>query len=160
MASPPPTPSSTYYTQGHHTLQANVSGLSLPQRGQTCHIPSHFCPCLYFECLETTFADTNVFRRLDNTPESFIHTTIDKLTQPFTKRCAWAIGRGKELPNAYVLPKGKKQFRSGRPIVSFFSAQFRPMLNCIIPTHPSCFPTQLGQRRRVRTHSIAQGRCL
>ena len=38
---------------------------------------------------------------------------------------------GRDLPNAYVLPKRKKQFLAGRPIVSFFTAPFRPMLNCI-----------------------------
>ena len=39
--------------------------------------------------------------------------------------------KDRELPNAYVLPKKKKGYNSGRPIVSFMNAPFRPMLNCI-----------------------------
>ena len=59
------------------------------------------------------------------------------------------LGTGKDLPNAYVLPKRKKQFLAGRPIVSFFTAPFRPMLNCIAKMiyHllPKAFPHNLAK---------------
>ena len=36
--------------------------------------------------------------------------------------------RHSKLPTAYALPKGKKDFQSGRPIVSFGEAFMRPLL--------------------------------
>ena len=108
-----------------------------------------YCPCLYFECLETTFADPQVFRRLEASPDSLIHSTLEKLTKRFKKTYPWSLGKGRELPNAYVLPKRKEHFRSGRPIVSFYSARFRPMLNCIAKLIyqliPAAFPHNLAK---------------
>lgn len=51
------------------------------------------------------------------------------LNSRYKKRYPWSIGKGRDLPNAYVLPTWKKLFASGRPIVSFVVAPFRPMLN-------------------------------
>ena len=74
---------------------------------------------------------------------------LTKLTQRFKKSYPWSLGKGRTLPNAYVLPKRKKQFRSGRPIVSFYSAPFRPMLNCIAKLIyqliPAAFPHNLAK---------------
>ena len=67
-----------------------------------------YFPCLYFECLETTFADPKIPRRIDISPEAVMHTTIEKLTTRFKKQYPWSLGRGKKLPNAYVLPKTKE----------------------------------------------------
>ena len=88
---------------------------------------------VYYECLTKTFADTLVFIKLNTSPNQIIENTITDINKKFGKIYPWALGAGRDLPNAYVLPKRKKQFRSGRPIVSFFSAPFRPMLNCIYP---------------------------
>jgi len=59
------------------------------------------------------------------------------------------MGCGRDLPNAYVLPKRKKQFAPGRPIVSFFTSPFRPMLNCIATLTyqllPKAFPHNLAR---------------
>ena len=53
------------------------------------------------------------------------------------------------ISQMHVLPKRKKQFLSGRPIVSFFTAPFRPMLNCIAKMiyHllPQAFPHNLAK---------------
>ena len=107
------------------------------------------CPCQYFECLENTFADPQVFRRLATSPESLIQSMLEKLTKRFKKSYPWSLGKGRALPNAYVLPKRKKHFRSGRPIVSFYSAPFRPMLNCIAKLIyqliPAAFPHNLAK---------------
>ena len=59
-----------------------------------------YCPCLYFEFLETTFADPKVFRRLDASPSHLIHTIMEKLSKRFKKSYPWSLGRGRELPNA------------------------------------------------------------
>ena len=90
-----------------------------------------FCPMIYYQCLTKTFADPMVFRKLDDSPNHIIENTIPEISKQFGKTYPWALGAGRDLPNAYVLPKRKKQFLSGRPIVSFFTAPFRPMLNCI-----------------------------
>jgi hypothetical protein len=77
------------------------------------------------------------------------NNTIDKIRRRFSKTYHWALGSGRDLPNAYVLPKREKQFRSGRPIVSFFSTPFRPMYpmsNCIAkPTYQLPFPHNLAR---------------
>ena len=108
-----------------------------------------YCSVLYFECLMNTFSDDNVFKGLKISPDSVIQTTILKLQRRFKKQYPWALGKGRTLPNAYVLPKRKKQFLSGRPIVSFFAAPFRPMLNCIAKllyqVMPAAFPHNLAK---------------
>ena len=108
-----------------------------------------YCPCIYFERLSATFSDPKIFRKLNGNPEDIVNNTIDKIKQQFVKTYPWALGSGRDLPNAYVLPKGKKQFRSGRPIVSFISAPFRPMLNCIAKLIyqllPKAFPHNLAR---------------
>ena len=90
-----------------------------------------YCPCLYSTCLTNTFADINIFRSVSTDPTSVIQSTLDHLTNRYKKKYPWSIGKGRDLPNAYVLPKRKKNFKSGRPIVSFMNAPFRPMLSCI-----------------------------
>ena len=108
-----------------------------------------YCPVLYFQCLTTTFADPLVFRKLEESPSDIIEKTIAEINKQFGKSYPWALGAGRDLPNAYVLPKRKKQFRAGRPIVSFFTAPFRPMLNCIAKLIynllPQAFPHNLAK---------------
>ena len=108
-----------------------------------------YCPCLYFECLQNTFSDEKVFKRLNTSPESLIQSTLTTLQRRFKKSYPWSLGKGRALPNAYVLPKRKKQFLSGRPIVSLFTAPFRPMLNCIAKLIyqllPVAFPHNLAK---------------
>ena len=41
------------------------------------------------------------------------------------------MGAGRQLPAGYILAKRKKEFRSGRPIISFVESPFRPMLNIL-----------------------------
>ena len=90
-----------------------------------------------------------VFRKLDESPNHIIEKTITDINKQFGKAYPWALGAGRDLPNAYVLPKRKKQFLAGRPIVSFFTAPFRPMLNCIAKMiyHllPQAFPHNLAK---------------
>ena len=108
-----------------------------------------YCPMVYFQCLTKTFADPLVFRKLEDNPNDIIEKTIAEITKQFGKAYPWALGAGRDLPNAYVLPKRKKQFLAGRPIVSFFTAPFRPMLNCIAKMIynllPQAFPHNLAK---------------
>ena len=89
-----------------------------------------YCPMIYYQCLTKTFADPMVFRKLDESPNHIIEKTITDINKQFGKAYPWALGAGRDLPNAYVLPKRKKQFLAGRPIVSFFTAPFRPIILC------------------------------
>ena len=104
---------------------------------------------LYFQCLTTTFADPLVFRKLEESPNDIIEKTIAEINKPIWQVIPMGLGAGRDLPNAYVLPKRKKQFRAGRPIVSFFTAPFRPMLNCIAKLIynllPQAFPHNLAK---------------
>ena len=89
-----------------------------------------YCPVLYFQCLTTTFADPLVFRKLEAKPER--HHRGGPSPRSIAILAIHTHGHlvlDENLPNAYVLPKRKKQFKAGRPIVSFFTAPFRPMLN-------------------------------
>ena len=108
-----------------------------------------YCPMTYYQCLTKTFADPMVFRKLDDSPNHIIEKTIADINKQFGRAYPWALGAGRDLPNAYVLPKRKKQFLAGRPIVSFFTAPFRPMLNCIAKMiyHllPQAFPHNLAK---------------
>jgi len=104
---------------------------------------------IYYQCLTKTFADPMVFRKVEDSPNHIIEKTITDINKQFGKAYPWALGAGRDLPNAYVLPKRKKQFLAGRPIVSFFTAPFRPMLNCIAKMiyHllPQAFPHNLAK---------------
>ena len=90
-----------------------------------------FCPCLYFGAIEKTFMDPTVFTPRDIGPESMISQLVDTLTTQYHRSYPWAIGKGRQAPSGYILSKGKKAYQSGRPIVSFVDAPFRPMLNIL-----------------------------
>ena len=52
-------------------------------------------------------------------------------SKAFGKTYPWATGKGQQLPSGYILPKKKKAFLSGRPIISFVGVPFRLMLNIL-----------------------------
>ena len=71
-----------------------------------------YCLCIYHECLSNTFGDSQVFRKVDANPSEVINHTITEITKKFGKTYPWALGSGRDLPNAYVLPKRKKRKNS------------------------------------------------
>ena len=90
-----------------------------------------YCPVLYNQCIQATFADPKIFRPLRSSPLSTLDLTKNHLTNFWGKSYPWSMGKGNTLPAAYILPKGKKSYNSARPIISFFGAPFRPMLNAL-----------------------------
>ena len=56
---------------------------------------------------------------------------VESLHRQHGKAYPWAVGSGRQLPSGYILAKRKKEFRSGRPIISFVESPFRPMLNIL-----------------------------
>jgi len=90
-----------------------------------------FCPCLYYESIEKTFADPSIFEQLPTEPSSIVTSLVDSLQRQHGRAYPWAVGSGRQLPSGYILAKRKKDFQSGRPIISFVDSPFRPMLNIL-----------------------------
>ena len=59
-----------------------------------------YCPVIYYQCLTKTFADPLVFRKLDDSPNHIIEKTIADIIKQFGKSYPWALGAGRDLPNA------------------------------------------------------------
>ena len=56
---------------------------------------------------------------------------VESLHRQHGKAYPRAVGSGRQLPAGYILAKRKKDFQSGRPIISFVESPFRPMLNIL-----------------------------
>ena len=136
-----------------------------------------YCPCLYYQAIEKTFQDPSIFEPVPQDPESIVASLVNLLHRQHGKSYPWAVGHGRQLPVGYILAKRKKEFRSGRPIISFVDSPFRPMLNILarmifqlIPVAcPNHFASgdvytllsihpQICTRRR-RSHSGESGPC-
>ena len=90
-----------------------------------------YCPCLYYQSIESTFQDPSIFEQLPGEPSSIVSSLVESLHRQHGKAYPWAVGSGRQLPSGYILAKRKKEFRSGRPIISFVESPFRPMLNIL-----------------------------
>ena len=88
-----------------------------------------YCPCLYYQSIEQTFQDPAIFEPVPHDPTTIVSSLIVTLQKRHGKSYHWAVGNGRQLPSGYILAKRKKDFRSGRPIISFVDSPFRPMLN-------------------------------
>ena len=88
-----------------------------------------YCPCLYYQSIEQTFQDPAIFEPVPHDPTTIVSSLIETLQKRHGKSYHWAVGNGRQLPSGYILAKRKKDFRSGRPIISFVDSPFRPMLN-------------------------------
>eukprot|EP00435_Cladocopium_sp_Y103_P064796 s534_g26.t1 len=75
--------------------------------------------------------DPQVFGRSEDSPTQVVDTLVAHLQALYSRSYPWAIGRGRQTPSGYILSKAKKEYRSGRPIISFVDAPFRPMLNIL-----------------------------
>ena len=90
-----------------------------------------FCPVLYHSAISKTFLDKDVFEIITSSKEKVLETMTRSLQQQFGRSYPWALGKGQLLPSGYILPKKKKAYSSGRPIISFVDVPFRPMLNIL-----------------------------
>ena len=75
--------------------------------------------------------DKEVFEILPSSQEQVLDNMTRSLQEKFSKSYPWALGKGQQLPSGYILPKKKKAYLSGRPIISFVDVPFRPMLNIL-----------------------------
>ena len=78
--------------------------------------------------LEGTFGNPQVFQEVPRTFEEQIKKVQKAAKRDLQRRYPWAFRRTPVIPRAYALPKRKKDFASGRPIVSFVDAFMRPLL--------------------------------
>ena len=74
--------------------------------------------------LKKTFLDPEVFASIPHAPQYITSTLVDHLLHKYGRSYPWAIGKGRQLPSGYILAKKKKDFTSGRPIISFVDAPF------------------------------------
>ena len=81
--------------------------------------------------IESTFQDLSIFEPLPDEPSSIVTSLVESLHRQHGKAYPWAVGPGRKLPAGYILAKRKKDFQSGRPIISFVESPFRPMLNIL-----------------------------
>ena len=81
-----------------------------------------YCPCLYFECLQNTFADPQVFKRLEASPDSLIQSMLTKLTQRFEK--PYTLGHWAKVEH-FPMPMSSQSGRnsSGQAVPSSASTQ-------------------------------------
>ena len=110
-----------------------------------------YCPCLYCQCLASTFFDPAIFRKLTTSPTDTINLTIAKINKRFLKTYPWALGAGRDLPNAYVLLNGRNNLHqadpssASSPHLSDLCSTASP--NFYISTHSGSLPAQPCSRR-------------
>ena len=112
-----------------------VDNLKSKTRGTVWHTEDHhprtaicFCPTLYHRMLEGTFGNPQVFQEVPRMFEEQVKKVQKAAKRDLQRRYPWAFRRTPVIPRAYALPKRKKDFASGRPIVSFVDAFMRPLL--------------------------------
>ena len=122
----------------HHITKSSITQLQSTFEGAVFHCEDKhasslriYCPCLYYQSIETTFQDPSIFEALQIDPTTTVTSLVTSLNQKHGKAYPWAVGAGRQLPAGYILAKRKKDFRSGRPIISFVDSPFRPMLNIL-----------------------------
>ena len=122
----------------HHITKSSINQFQSTFEGAVFHCEDKhasslriYCPCLYYQAISTTFQDPSIFETLQIDPTDTVTSLVTTLTQKHGKAYPWAVGAGRQLPAGYILAKRKKDFRSGRPILSFVESPFRPMLNIL-----------------------------
>ena len=115
----------------HHQLQSTFEGAIFHCEDKHASSLRIYCPCLYYQSIESTFQDQSIFEPLPAEPSSIVTSLVESLHRQYGKAYPWAVGSGRQLPAGYILAKRKKDFQSGRPIISFVESPFRPMLNIL-----------------------------
>ena len=122
----------------NHITKSSINQLQSTFEGAIFHCEDKhasslriFCPCLYYQSISSTFQDLSIFEPLPDEPSSIVTSLVESLHRQHGKAYPWAVGSGRQLPAGYILAKRKKNFQSGRPIISFVESPFRPMLNIL-----------------------------
>ena len=137
-----------HHSPRHHQVPQHFPWCCFPQWRQTSNITSDLLPMMILLEPDLNILWSGHLSQIYDTPPSNNINHHRKDPKRFSKTYPWALGASRDLPN-YFLPKRKKQLTPGRPIVSFFTSPFRPMLSCIAkPLYqliPATFPHNLAQ---------------
>ena len=149
MDSTHPTAPESHHSSRHYPLHSAFSRCSFPQCATSLRI---YCPCLYFECLQNTFSDPQVFERLEESPESLINSMLIKLNQRFKKSYPWSMvyGQRPHTPQRIRPSKTKEAVPFRSPYCQLLRCPFPPHAElhrqAQLPTSSCSISTQLGQR--------------
>ena len=78
-----------------------------------------FCPIQYYRMLDNTWCNSDIFEEMVGIKPLQHHDDKVHAIRRSLPRCDWAFHDYGRVPTAYLLPKRKKQFSAGRPILSF-----------------------------------------
>ena len=106
-----------------------------------------YCPKLYFDVNKSTFADRNIFGHLDSSPSEVQANFKHRIPNLLLNEYPWAFAFHRPLPTSYLLLKGKKRYKKGRPIISYdkticsrFYSMIGKLLTDLLPrTYPEAF---------------------
>ena len=120
-----------YHEIHHFWPSINLRGCHFPLRGQTLFIPSYFLSLSILSSHWTNIPGPFHFWTCVLGTYFLGHLSCVLSSATTWETYPWAVGNGRQLPAGYILAKSKEAFRSGRPIISFVDAPFRPMLNIL-----------------------------
>ena len=105
------------------SIQTKLAGLIFQCEDHAYTRTLVFCPVQYYIMVQRTFfEETKVFTRIRLSVESAFRTVKDSLPDEIRKGCKWAFrnqdpNKVEYIPVAYLIPKRKKAFAKGRPVV-------------------------------------------
>ena len=139
----------------HHLNIRIVQAISSTIPDGVVHAEDHrpgrllwLCPQLYHQAITATFQDPTIFQQSPAPPLTF-HMHINQQLSHLLPRYRKHFQDWGKIPTAYILPKRKKQFSKGRPIVAFVQLMARPIWQALADllasmTQQAC-PDSLGQ---------------
>ena len=101
----------------NHITKSSINQLQSTFEGAIFHCEDKhasslriYCPCLYYQSIESTFQDPSIFEQLPDEPSSIVASLVESLHHQHGKAYPWAVGSGQQLPAGYILAKRKKDF--------------------------------------------------
>ena len=121
---------------GQHWTVDLVRELRKRTKGLVWHVRDHegshahvFCPVKYWMMLQNTFTAASVFQPLSINPSAIMVQMEQAVPQRILEAFPFRFGnRHTRVSWAYILPKFKKEWKAGRPIVSFAAHPARQFL--------------------------------
>ena len=110
-------------------------------------------PCVVPQHVDRNFFAIAVFSSFEEVTQNVdcqMQTVQQAAKRALQHRYPGAFRRTPKVPNAYALPKRKKDLQAGRPIVFFVEAFLRPLLEDTACLLHHCLPSRLCQKRCLR----------
>ena len=87
-----------------------------------------YCPRFYWTSVYNTWQAPEVFQECAGSPEYWQHQVWASVPSVLKRKYKWGVSPNASLPTGFVFLKGKKHFRKGRTIISYFHAGLRRLL--------------------------------